>query len=126
MSTESQSLEPLFRMSHEELVELAAGDPALLPAVIRAFPESASHVGFTLFDTSWVRAYGRQILRAIGHARDIESWNFTEETAVKVAIAAIAEDLVRHLGLSPPSTLAAAALVIVIVRGLSLDKNSNP
>jgi hypothetical protein len=124
MSTELPIVNSLFVKSREDLVKLAEEDPALLPAIIRTFPECASHIGFTLFDPSWTKAYGRQILRAIGHAWDLKSWNFAEETAVKIAIGAIAEDLTRYLGLSPSSTFAVAALVIVIVRGLALDENT--
>lgn len=116
--TDATVVEQLIAKPSEQLAQLAGGDAALLPALVRAFPDSASHVGYSLFDPSWIKAYGRHILRAIGHARDTHSWNSSEETAVKVAILAIADDLIKYLGLPKASSFAAVALVILIVRGL--------
>jgi hypothetical protein len=117
--TDATLIEQLIAKPREELAYLAGEDAALLPALVRTFPDSASHVGYSLFDPSWIRAYGRHILRAIGHARDVHSWNSAEQAAIKVAILAIADDLIKYLGLPKASTLAVVALVILIVRGLA-------
>jgi hypothetical protein len=117
-------VEKLMGEPREALVQVAGEDAALFPALVRAFPETGSHVGFSLFDPAWITAYGRQILRIIGHARDVDSWSGLETTAVRVAVLAIADDLIKYLGLSRSSTLAVVALVILILRGVSASRNT--
>src|SRR5262245_7417483 len=121
---DSTMLEKLLSEPREALVQVAADDAALFPALVRAFPETASHVGFSLFDAAWIKAYGRQIFRMIGHARDVDAWNGLEKSAANVAVLAIADDLIKYLGVSRSSTLAVVALVILIVRGASTSRST--
>lgn len=109
----------LLGRSRAELIDIIQADDDLIAAIYNIFPEASEHVGYELFDREWIRMYGRQILRAVGHLKDVQSWNWIESTAVGMAIDAIANDLLKYLGLPPTSTLAVIALTVLLVQGLT-------
>jgi hypothetical protein len=108
----------LLNLNDADLSRILAADESFVSAIFGSFPESSHHVGFDLFDPSWIRNNGRAILRSIGRAVDVENLNWAESTIVGLAVDSIANDLLRYLGLPQTSLFVCAALVVLILRSI--------
>ncbi|WP_116810938.1 hypothetical protein [Steroidobacter cummioxidans] len=115
----------LMSMPWQTLVSLIQQDSGLTGAIHGRFPESTTHLGFDEFTPAWVRAYAPQILRAIGRLKDVQHWTWSEATVAGMAIDRIVSDLLQYLELPPTRTLAGAALVIILVKGLQDNRTED-